>query len=328
MTYAPVCIPTLNRYEHLRKCLESLSRCTWADQTEVYVALDYPPVNQWDKYAPGWEKNREFLRSCGDMGFKKLHVIEREENYGIWLPGHKGNSKCLLTMIRERYDRYIFTEDDNVFAPCFLEYMNKGLEMFEKDEKVHSIGGYKFYYPIKKANNTFIRQTVDYSPWGVGLWTKKRNANPNLTYRWYRAQWSLLKFVEMRRKYGWGMIAGWVSHCVKQTQPEHEIDNYIWSYMQLTGKQQIVPTKTLVENIGLDGSGVTMQNAIGLHEEWCDSELNPLSTEKHFDFVGTGYEHFDENRKIYYHGKYWMTEWQYFKKTCRKLVKLMISCLQ
>lgn len=325
MTYAPVCIPTLNRYEHLRKCLESLSRCTWADRTEVYVALDYPPANQWDKYAPGWEKNREFLRSCGNMGFKKLHVIEREENYGTWMPGDKGNAKYLIEQVSIEYNYYIYSEDDNVFAPCFLEYMNKGFVLFENDDNVYSIGGYRFYYPIKTDSNDFIRQSVDYSPWGVGCWTKKVDNKPLLDYLWYRTQFSIEKFFDLWMKYGLGVICAWFSHCIKHAQPEQEIDNYIWTYMNLSNRQQIIPTKTLVHNIGLDGSGVDMHDASGSKEEWCDPALNPLSTDAHFEFVGTGYEHFEENRKIYYHGKYWMTEWQYLKKACRKLVKLLIN---
>ena len=39
MNCAPILIPTLNRYEHLRKCLESLSLCTLADLTEVFRKL-------------------------------------------------------------------------------------------------------------------------------------------------------------------------------------------------------------------------------------------------------------------------------------------------
>ena len=35
--YAPVVIPTLNRFEHLRNCIESLKRCSGADQTEVII---------------------------------------------------------------------------------------------------------------------------------------------------------------------------------------------------------------------------------------------------------------------------------------------------
>ena len=41
--YAPVIIPTLSRFEHFKRCWESLENCTGADKTEVFVALDYPP---------------------------------------------------------------------------------------------------------------------------------------------------------------------------------------------------------------------------------------------------------------------------------------------
>ena len=93
MIYAPVLIPTLNRYEHLRQCLESLSKCTLAEETEVYIALDYPPS---DKYVEGWQKTRGYLYSIGNMNFKKIHLIERTENYGTWNPGDKGNAKYLI----------------------------------------------------------------------------------------------------------------------------------------------------------------------------------------------------------------------------------------
>lgn len=323
MTYAPVCIPTLNRYEHLRKCLESLSRCTWADQTEVYVALDYPPLDQWDKYAPGWEKNRDWLRSIGDFGFKKLHLIEREENYGTWMSGDKGNMKCLCQMIRGKYDRFITTEDDNVFAPSFLEFMNKGLELFKDDEKVAFLGGYKFYFPIQTDSNSYFRIDADFSPWGVGNWTEKVQNRPILNYKWFRQQFSFGKAKYILKTYGWGMMNGWLAHMVKQHQPEHAIDNYVWTYMALTGKQQIIPTQTLVENIGMDGSGCGRHNCIG--EEWYDSTLNPMNINEHFDFIGTGYECFETNQQIYVQNKYWMTQRQYFVKCLRKIAKIIYS---
>lgn len=54
MIYSPVIIPTLNRYEHFRECLESLEHCVDADKTTVYIGLDYPPS---EKHVDGW-KNR------------------------------------------------------------------------------------------------------------------------------------------------------------------------------------------------------------------------------------------------------------------------------
>jgi len=323
MIYAPVCITTLNRYEHLKQCLESLSKCTWANRTEVFVALDYPPLDQWEKYAPGWEKNREFLHSCGDMGFKKLHLIEREENYGIWLPGHRGNGKNLVEYIQKKYDRYIVSEDDNVFAPAFLEYMDKGLEMFKDDSLVYSISGYRFHFPFLFDNSSYIRQSIDYNPWGVGLWSEK--VLPEINYKWFRHELSLAKINYIVKQFGFGALSSVISKCSRSNYGRQYIDSDVWSYMQITGIEQINPSVSLVQNIGLDGSGVDMPDAIGRGEEWCNPENNPLSISEHFEFVGTGYDHKEENLNIYYNGKYWMGEMQYFCKTIKKIVALIIG---
>ena len=49
----PICIPTCNRYEHLKRCVESLSKCTLASETDLIISVDYPPS---DKYVDGNEK--------------------------------------------------------------------------------------------------------------------------------------------------------------------------------------------------------------------------------------------------------------------------------
>ena len=53
MKYAPIYIPTLNRFGHLKKCLESLMANSWASKTDVFIALDFPPS---EKYKEGWLK--------------------------------------------------------------------------------------------------------------------------------------------------------------------------------------------------------------------------------------------------------------------------------
>lgn len=48
MTYYPVIIPTLNRFEHFKNCVESLANCTYAPETELIIGLDFPPAeNTW-----------------------------------------------------------------------------------------------------------------------------------------------------------------------------------------------------------------------------------------------------------------------------------------
>jgi glycosyltransferase involved in cell wall biosynthesis len=45
--YAPVVIPTLNRYDHFKACLESLEKCRGVDKTDVYVVLDFSPSEEY-----------------------------------------------------------------------------------------------------------------------------------------------------------------------------------------------------------------------------------------------------------------------------------------
>ena len=95
---APVTIPTLCRYEHFKRCIESLSRCTLADKTEVYVALDYPAKeSHWD----GYNKIKDYLLSHKEdnLGFKKLIVIQRSRNYGL---GEEGN---IMTLRKEIFSK-------------------------------------------------------------------------------------------------------------------------------------------------------------------------------------------------------------------------------
>lgn len=295
MIYAPVIIPTLNRFEHLKQCLESLTRCTWADKTEVYVALDYPPADKWEKYAPGWGKNRDWLRSVGDMGFKKLHLIERTENYGIWT-SKRSNADALVQEVEKEHPYYIFSEDDNVFSPCFLEYMDKGIEKFKDDESVMALCGYSFPYPIQYDGNTFIRQSTDFSAWGCMMF---RNHYPSpVNYQYMRKYFSIKTCYRLYKNYGPRRLTTYVHCCDKADKNINLIDVNMSLLGSLLQKDFIMPTISLVRNIGADGSGVNFiaspdedpVSAMLLHQE--------ISTASSFDYIGTGFEHHDKNREI------------------------------
>ena len=106
---APVTIPTLCRYEHFKRCIESLSRCTLADKTEVYVALDYPAKeSHWN----GYNKIKDYLLSHKEdnLGFKKLIVIQRSRNYGL---GEEGN---IMTLRKEIFSKY-----ESTYKKCLRE---------------------------------------------------------------------------------------------------------------------------------------------------------------------------------------------------------------
>lgn len=119
MVYAPIYIPTLCRSEHFQRCIESLKTNTWAKYTDVYIALDYPPS---EKYRNGYEKICKYLSESDFSCFKSFNVVKRKKNYGAGL-----NSRKMREFISERYDRWIFAEDDIFFSPIFLEYMDLSL---------------------------------------------------------------------------------------------------------------------------------------------------------------------------------------------------------
>ena len=166
--YAPVRITTYSRFEHFKRCIESLGRCTGADRTEVYIGVDYPKS---EKDRPNNTRIREYVDTI--TGFKAVHVFKREKNLGQLL-----NGRDLLAQIRARgFDRYIDVEDDIEFAPNFLEYMNQCLEIFKDDNRVFSVCGYSYLEwegRTGKMNEAF--PMVGFCPWGTGYWLAKNES--------------------------------------------------------------------------------------------------------------------------------------------------------
>lgn len=167
MQYAPIVIPTLNRAKHLQDCLESLEKCSGADKTIVYVGLDYPPS---EKYQEGWKTADAYLKEKEqNNSFQKLVVIRRPYNYGL---GHENsNGRVLLREVFEKHDRYIFTEDDNVFSPNFLEYINWGLETYENDKSIYAICGYNRVQVGDIKSNVYAYPR--FNGWGYGGWRSR-----------------------------------------------------------------------------------------------------------------------------------------------------------
>ncbi len=165
MVYAPILIPTLCRYEHFVRCVESLKKNTWARYTDVYIGLDFPSkASHWD----GYNKICEYLQ--GDfLEFASFNVIKRTENYGSGR-----NMSEMRDDIIKKYDRFIRTDDDIEFSPNFLEYMDKCLEHYENDDSVIAVSGYSYpvNWKVSEGSNVFLENFV-VPMWGTGFWTDK-----------------------------------------------------------------------------------------------------------------------------------------------------------
>ena len=262
MKYYPVFIPTLNRYTHLRRCIESLSRCTYAEETELIIGLDYPPS---EKYRHGYNQIKLYLPNI--IGFKKVTVIEHNTNLG---PGK--NWKFLMDYCFEKYDACIGSEDDNEFSPCFLDYMAKTLDRYYKDSDIVSVCGYNFeaFYDQKGKS---VYKSVNSSAWGIGFWKHKEllleEKLKGISY-FEKILYSPSKSKKIIKNYPWmywmldTMVAwgaGW-----------GDVKRSVLNILEHT--YQIKPAISLVKNWGFDGSGE--------HSQSPDLEFQEISVEKFF----------------------------------------------
>ena len=162
---APVIIPTLCRVTHLKKLLDSLKENLYSYETEIFISVDYPPS---DIYQKKYSEMILFLQNYDFSVFKNVSIFYQKENLGFI-----DNNLFLIDKIKEKYDRYIFTEDDNVFSRNFLEYMNRCLDLYENNDYIYSINSCNDY--CSGVFNESVGYSKLFTPYGVGYWLKKDN---------------------------------------------------------------------------------------------------------------------------------------------------------
>ena len=288
MIYAPVLITTVNRYAHFKDCIETLSQCTWADKTDVFIAVDYPGKEaHWE----GYRKIRNYLEHCGDMGFKSLNVTYRETNYFY---SGKGNLTTLRDEVFKTYDRVIVSEDDNVFSPNFLVYIDKGLEKFEKDPTVLAINGYRDFSPLDFDDNTFFRQNIFFYAWGYGIWRNKYiNYIKLISPSFFRQKVSMNTFRNLKKN-GNAILLKYIERCfINRTIRD---DNAISILMTILNMDVIMPKFSCVRNMGWDGTGINCNPATygRIAQAHSIQEIDDSPT---FIYKGTGHEFYQENHK-------------------------------
>lgn len=299
MKYAPIFIPTLNRFEHFRKCLESLEKCTGAEHTEVYIALDFPPS---EKYQFGWSQIDAYLRNKEEHhNFKELIVVRRERNYGV---GKKDSNTAVMRRdLMERYDSIIYSEDDNVFSPNFLDYMNKGLELFRDDPTVYCICGYTQSYDFRTEGASFFRHSADMSAWGYGIWNDRVLARKDFVANdMFHKTFSIKHYLKIR-KLGLNRALQYIHASFHGAGFIRLTDDIATLFAAVNNMTMIVPNKSLVRNMGWDGSGDSYKGAGSRM-----LKKDPTIAEKHFsqeiddspsfEFMGTGWENYEYNNQV------------------------------
>lgn len=278
MVYFPVLIPTLNRADHLKRCVESLARNTGAENTELYISVDFPPH---EKYYDGYHQVKQLLSVIDLSAFKKAHIFFQETNLGP-----SGNSEFLKLQVEERYDAYIFSEDDNEFAPNFLEYMNKGLNVFRDDPKVLSVCAAKD--TEWKTNGKNILFTKLFAAYGVGIWFHKREQEVSLGTGIILPDkpYSLRKMYKLYKQnsclfciYILAVLSTDTGLFWKNSETLNWCDSLHSLYMHFTDSVCIAPAIAKARTWGNDGSGVNMPKTDSV-----TADQTPLDKALNFEF--------------------------------------------
>jgi hypothetical protein len=237
--YAPVILFAYNRPHHLERTLQALKDNELSDQTEVTVFSDGPKNDEAKQKVA---EVRALVR--GFQGFKALHLVERESNLGLAKNVIGGVTEALA-----KSGSVIVLEDDMITSPVFLRYMNEGLARHESDERVISIHG--FLSPINfDPGKAFFLKGADC--WGWATWRRgwalfEANGETLLKQFISRALRSEFNF---ENSYDY---IGMLEDQIAGRNNSWAIRWYASAFLK--GKLTLYPPRSLVQNIGMDGSG-------------------------------------------------------------------------
>lgn len=249
---APIVLFVYNRPEHTRRTLEALATNPEAKDSILHVFADGPkegaPQPDLEKIA----LVRSIVRRRPWCGQVITHF--REANQGLAASITGG-----VTQILNKYGRVIVLEDDIVVTPEFLRYMNDALEIYEKDDRVMHVGA--FVPPCRRwlpRRGTFVSNFM--SCWGWGTWKTA----------WQNVVWEPRKLLcDLERE---GRISrfdlGTKGFFSGQLRDLIEGRKKTWAVMWyasvfLMNGYCLYPGRTLVENIGFDGTGTNCEARSG-----------------------------------------------------------------
>jgi hypothetical protein len=234
---APIALFTYNRPIHTQRTLIALSQNIGFKKSPIYIFSDGPKNNEDILLI---NQTRNVIRK---LNHPKKKIIFKKKNIGLSQSIING-----INYVLKKHKRIIVLEDDLLTSPFFLEYMNNALEKYEDNIDIISINGFSF--PIKNLPETFFLK--DTGCWGWATWKKEWNYFENdakkLLY--------LLKKNDLLYRFDLNGSYPYKKMLYKQINNKISSWAIRWRAVAiLNNKLTLHPGKSLVVNIGFDGSG-------------------------------------------------------------------------
>jgi hypothetical protein len=236
---APIVLFVYNRPEHTRRTLAALAANPLAIDSDLFIYADGPKKPQ---HAEMIERTRAVTRAVS--GFKSVTMIERDKNLGL--------ANSIIAGVSELCSargRAIVVEDDLLVAPQFLTFLNLGLDRYADQPGVFQISGFMFPGIRVKTECCFLPLTTT---WGWATWGR--------AWSYFDPDLSKIDILEtnsdLRRRFDLNDSYSYFE--MAKQQQRGEIDSwgirwYLSTFLQ--NGLTLYPGRSLVRNIGVDGSG-------------------------------------------------------------------------
>ena len=236
---APVAVFGFNRPHHLKQTLQALSLNEGSHEAVVSIFVDGPRTFSETEIC-----QEVVAVASHSYGFGKQNVLVSNTNKGLRRSIIEGVSS-ILAMSK----KVVVLEDDLVPSTGFLRYMNEALTKYEYEPRVGSV--HAFQYPLRNIGSApvFFRGA---DCWGWGTWAdrwKFLQQDPKALLDQLRSQ-NLINEFDLQGRMKFSELL--------EKQIEGTIDSWaiLWhASLFLENKLTLYPPRSLIKNIGQDGSG-------------------------------------------------------------------------
>lgn len=241
---APIVLFVYNRPEHTLRTLEALTQNDLASESLLYIFCDGPKTNCTKEDALKISEVREVVKSR--QWCKTNIVVERDINVGL-----AENITSGVSEVIESHGRIIVLEDDIVTSRGFLKFMNDSLTLYQDNVHVMNISGYMYPLDIALPDTIFLNVVT---PWGWATWKR--------AWKYFERSSEVL-FSKLHgiknlnlRQYNRGFGDEFYNQLLANREGRLKTWAVKWhTSIFLMNGFCLHPGKSLVENIGFDGSG-------------------------------------------------------------------------
>ncbi|MGH2530818.1 MAG: hypothetical protein ACRDJW_00800 [Thermomicrobiales bacterium] len=245
--WAPIALFLYKRADHARQTITSLQACPGFAESPHYVYADGP------RHEQDVDDVRATRAVARELLGERAVFIEREHNLGLSASIIAG-----VTELCDRYGKVIVVEDDLAVAPSFLQFLNDGLHRYADDARVMQLNAFTFDAPAlaRQREAVFLPLTAS---WGWATWKRAWDLFDRDANGWQ----DLMGDKRLRRQFDLDNRADKSKMLALQMQAEQGGWDVVWYYTLFKRRGlALFPPRSLVFNIGLDGSGAHSRLAL------------------------------------------------------------------